>query len=209
MQPEGTTRPINSPFHNLQWLITEPYGEYDNGGTHRGMDLAQYPYNSQDFTIPVYSISNNGRVLATGKDASRGNYVIFRDLDSNYAFTYMHLLDNSIVVSVGDTLTHASKIGIMGSTGNSTALHLHIEARDMSNTDIYSNAPRTSPAPYLGVVNKSYRYYWAVYYWYYDGSDPEPPITPKPYEANKNTFPWFIIDRKNKLKKSIINDTII
>lgn len=193
MQPEGTIRPKNSPFHNLQWLVTEPYGTYDNGGTHNGMDLTQYPYNSNDSTIPVYSICNSGVIISTGKDSSRGNYVIFKDNESNYAFTYMHLVDNSIVVNAGDSINYGSKLGIMGSTGDSTALHLHVEARLMNTEPTYTNymnSPRTSPSDYLGVVNLSYRQLWRVYYWEY-GDTPTPPI-----KFIKSKFNWAIYGKR-------------
>lgn len=196
-QPSGTVRPTNSPFHNIEWLVTEPYGTYDNGGTHNGMDLTQYPYNSSDLTIPVYSICNNGYVFQTGYNESMGNFVRFKDNESNYAFTYMHLVNNSIVVKAGDTINYGSKIGIMGSTGNSTAPHLHIEARVMNTEPTpnnYVNSPRTSPSDYLGIVNLSYRQLWRVYYWEY-GDTPTPPI--KPIKFIKSKFNWAIFGKRN------------
>lgn len=190
----NTIKPKNSPFHNLEWIISEPYGNYDSGGVHRGIDLVQYPYNDKDFTIPVYSISNNALVFQTGYNASMGNFVRFKEVNSNNAFTYMHLMDNSINVKVGDKITFSSRLGIMGTTGNSTGLHLHIEMRTMngSTPSDYVNSPLSNPADFLGVVNKSYRNYWVVYYWEYNS--PNPPI-----KWNKNShFKWSLYRHKRK-----------
>ena len=89
------------------------------GTQHRGIDIAR-PSNR---TIKA---TDNGVVTFTGWDGSYGNKVVI-DHNNGYETTYAHL--SSINVSVGQVVEQGSNIGIMGSTGNSTGIHLHFEVR--------------------------------------------------------------------------------
>lgn len=60
-----------------------------------------------------------------------GNYVKIRHSDGTYA-TYMHMRYGSVTVSVGQYVTRGTKIGMMGSSGNSSGQHLHFQ---LSNAD--------------------------------------------------------------------------
>lgn len=184
-------RPKYAPFHNLIFLVTEPYGTYDNGGDHRGTDLA--PYSSQDDgNVPVYSIVSNGYVISTGYEATMGNYVTFKDNNSNYAFRYMHLKDGSINVKSGDTLNLSTRIGIMGETGTAYGRHLHVEARIMTGGS-YEGSPRTNPNEYMGIKNVSYKTEFIEYYYEYES----PPIDNQPIRNKEGKFKWALIKNKN------------
>ncbi len=89
------------------------------GTQHRGIDIAR----PSDRTIKA---TDNGVVTFTGWDGSYGNKVVI-DHNNGYETTYAHL--SSINVSVGQIVEQGSNIGIMGSTGNSTGIHLHFEVR--------------------------------------------------------------------------------
>ena len=63
-----------------------------------------------------------GTVVEAGFHASAGNYAIVKH-DNGYYTYYMHMTEN--FVSVGQTLETSQQIGTMGTTGNSTGVHLH------------------------------------------------------------------------------------
>jgi hypothetical protein len=44
-----------------------------------------------------------------------------------YETVYAHMVTGSRTVSLGDAVTQGQKLGVMGSTGDSTGLHLHFE----------------------------------------------------------------------------------
>ena len=89
------------------------------GSQHRGIDIAR----PSNYTIKA---TDNGVVTFTGWDGTYGNKIVINH-NNGYETTYAHL--SSITVSVGQVVGQGSKIGIMGSTGNSTGTHLHFEVR--------------------------------------------------------------------------------
>lgn len=85
---------------------------------HKGIDIAR----PSNYTIKA---ADNGNVVYAGnKGDGYGNKIII-DHNNGYRTMYAHLA--SISVSVGQTVSRGSSIGIMGRTGNSTGIHLHFE----------------------------------------------------------------------------------
>ncbi|WP_281738375.1 M23 family metallopeptidase [Enterococcus dispar] len=100
---------VSSPFGWRQM----PLG----GGTehHDGIDLT----GSTGQTIMA---ARDGVVVEAGFDASCGNHVIVKH-DNGYYTYYFHL--TTIEVSNGASVSVGQRIGGMGTTGNSTGVHLH------------------------------------------------------------------------------------
>lgn len=107
-------------------------------GFHTGIDLVG---NNKT----VYSVSN-GKVIMAKAYGDYGNAVKVRD-ENGKIFLYAHL--KSISVKVGQSVSRVTKIGIMGSTGNSTGPHLHIEMRTAA--DKYGDVEDI--ASYMGIPN--------------------------------------------------------
>ncbi|MGD6960145.1 peptidoglycan DD-metalloendopeptidase family protein [Rossellomorea aquimaris] len=102
------------------------------GKVHKGIDIAR-PDN------PTIKSVDNGRVVSAGwDDGGYGNKVVI-DHGNGYKTIYAHL--DSISVSAGQTVERGQKIGIMGSTGESTGVHLHIE--------VYKNGSLINPLDVL------------------------------------------------------------
>lgn len=108
-------------------------------GWHTGIDLV-----CDDDTI--YGTCD-GTVTKVGWDKSYGNYVTVKASDGKYHW-YCHL--SKVTCKEGQKISRTTKIGVMGSTGNSTGKHLHFEIRNSSN----EYADNSNPADYMGISNK-------------------------------------------------------
>ena len=87
------------------------------GKLHRGIDIAR----PSSRTIKA---SDNGVVKSAGWDGAYGNKIVISH-NNGYETLYGHL--SSINVEVGQTVPQGANIGVMGSTGRSTGIHLHFE----------------------------------------------------------------------------------
>lgn len=104
---------------------------------HKGVDLAA-PGGTY-----IHAIAG-GVVTVSGYHWSYGNYVmIYHGTDDNgntYASLYAHM-NSTPPVSVGQSVAQGDVIGYVGTTGNSTGNHLHLELR--------VNGARTNPLSYV------------------------------------------------------------
>lgn len=111
------------PFINTVAYVTAKAGEYPGGGYHSGIDLAT---SGND---PLYAMCDS-EIVEKGYQASGyGNYVVYKDLTSDYAFLYGHMRD-PCAFNVGDRVALNQQIGIEGATGNVTGIHVHIEMQN-------------------------------------------------------------------------------
>lgn len=101
------------------------------GKLHKGIDIAR----PSERTIKA---ADNGKVKSAGWSGGYGNKVVI-DHQNGFETVYAHLAD--ITVNVGQTVSKGTKIGTMGSTGNSTGVHLHFE--------IYKNGSLENPLNYI------------------------------------------------------------
>lgn len=101
-------------------VVTSGFGYREDptgasGNQHDGIDFA----GSYGQTVLA---TRGGTVEQAGFDPSAGNYVIIRH-DNGYYSYYMHL--SEMQLATGQTVTQGATVGLMGSTGNSTGVHLH------------------------------------------------------------------------------------
>ncbi|MFJ3901239.1 M23 family metallopeptidase [Streptomyces sp. NPDC090025] len=94
-------------------------GSLWSSGSHSGIDF-HAAYGSTVVSV------GSGTVVETGWGGAYGNNIVIRMTDGTYT-QYGHL--SGITVSVGQHVTPGDRIGISGSSGNSTGPHLHFEAR--------------------------------------------------------------------------------
>jgi murein DD-endopeptidase MepM/ murein hydrolase activator NlpD len=117
---KGTLRLLGEGTGKFSWPVsgaklTSSYGRRW-GTLHKGIDLA-----SSNRTIMA---SDTGKVVFAGTKNGYGKTVIL-DHNNGYQTLYAHL--SKITVSEGDVLEKGEKLGVMGSTGHSTGIHLHFE----------------------------------------------------------------------------------
>ena len=115
-------------------IITTSFGEVYNlvdpaGSAHTGADIAGAGINC----TPIYAIQS-GVVTTSGySNYGYGNYIIINhgecvDNNSSYISLYGHC--SSLVVKEGETVEKGQLIAYVGTTGNSTGPHLHLEVRE-------------------------------------------------------------------------------
>ncbi|MDA8230759.1 MAG: M23 family metallopeptidase [Magnetospirillum sp.] len=115
--------PLAAPLHQA-WEVNSPFGARhdplnNRTGIHEGLDLGA-PYGT-----PVYATAA-GIVKMAGPYDRYGNTV---DIDHGNGFLtrYAHL--SRIKVTVGQAVSTATVIGLLGNSGRSTGAHLHYEVR--------------------------------------------------------------------------------
>lgn len=114
------TKGYQVPLNN--YYISSPFGNR-NGDFHRGIDLAATQGE------PIHA-AKRGIVIEAAFHSSWGNYVVIQHEDGFFTL-YAH--QQQYEVSVGEEVAQGETIGYVGSTGNSTGPHLHLEiSRDKS-----------------------------------------------------------------------------
>lgn len=114
-------------------IITTSFAEVyklvdPNGSAHTGTDIAGVNINC----TPIYAIQD-GLVTTSGySNYGYGNYIIINhgectDDGSSYISLYGHC--SSLAVEEGENVKKGQLIGYVGTTGNSTGPHLHLEVR--------------------------------------------------------------------------------
>jgi murein DD-endopeptidase MepM/ murein hydrolase activator NlpD len=122
LQKLARTLPLSSPLDHF--YLTSPYGKRRDPFTnqwafHAGLDFGAALGSKVLATAP-------GHVIHAGPAGPYGNMVEI-DHGMGIVTRYGHL--KSISVAVGDDVRFRQPIGVIGSTGRSTALHLHYEIR--------------------------------------------------------------------------------
>lgn len=97
-------------------FVTQPLTEGE-AGDHPGLDIAV----ASDSYIRA---SGTGRILRTGEDQIYGRFIVM-DHGQGYQTVYAHL--SMILVDRGQGIRRGEVIALTGSTGRSTAPHLHFE----------------------------------------------------------------------------------
>lgn len=104
--------------------ITSNYGDTeDRSSPHKGIDIGASTVGvAGDAIYAAY----DGKVVISAYSSSAGNYIMIYHGNGLYT-RYLHC--SSLLVSVGDYVTKGQKIALMGTTGNSTGVHLHFDVR--------------------------------------------------------------------------------
>lgn len=112
-------------------------------GVHGGTDLVGIDSDK------VYSICN-GVVERAGYDKGGfGNYVRIKENGTENRIYLAHLA--KIYVKVGQRVSYTTVVGLMGSTGNATGKHTHVEIREFRNGVAVRKRNASS---YMGIPNK-------------------------------------------------------
>ena len=91
---------------------------------HNGIDLVPSPCNNNE--ILAYEDGTVTSLQRTGVQYGTGCYVRLKHSNGLYTL-YYHLKSGSVCVNVGDKVKKGQKLGIIGTTGQSTGIHLHFQ----------------------------------------------------------------------------------
>lgn len=141
---------------NSDYKITQVFGArpeyYKQFGLkgHEGIDLI--PSNS-DWTI--ISPDNNGQVVRDNDRPTGNNYGNFVTIwypEQKIALQFCHMSENYL--KIGDSVQQGQRIGKMGSSGNSTGPHLHLNVFQVDDSGFRINLDNgylggIDPLPYL------------------------------------------------------------
>ena len=119
------------PINNGNIKITSNYGNrqyYYKGklikGFHNGIDIVPSPCNNNEILAFADGVVTS--VQKTGVQYGTGCYVRLKHNNGLYTL-YYHLKSGSVCVNVGDKVRKGQKLGIIGTTGQSTGIHLHFQ----------------------------------------------------------------------------------
>jgi murein DD-endopeptidase MepM/ murein hydrolase activator NlpD len=97
------------------------FGASRSGHIHEGQDMFA------PAGTPLVAI-RDGRVVETGDDGGRGNYLAIWSREAGSTFLYLHMLTPT-PLAVGDAVRMGERVGSVGCTGSCWGDHLHFEVR--------------------------------------------------------------------------------
>ena len=97
------------------------FGVWRGGHVHEGQDVFA------PAGTPLLAM-RDGRVVETGDDGGRGNYVAIWNRHVRRTFVYLHMLKPALVRS-GERVKAGQLVGYVGCTGSCDGPHLHFEVR--------------------------------------------------------------------------------
>ena len=121
--------------------------DYGEGGAHYGADRGGRMHEGQDLFAPAGTplhAVRDGRVVETGNDGGRGNYVAIFSPEAAQTYVYLHMQEPS-EVSPGSAVKAGQRVGRLGCTGSCFGDHLHFEVRAGRGPE----APPRNPLPLL------------------------------------------------------------
>lgn len=119
VEPSTGTGTFRAPVAN--YIMTCGYGCYAG---HKGAD---YQNRYQRWEAAIYA-GDTGTVTAAGWGTGGYGYRVIIDHGNGLVTLYAHMI-SSPPVSVGQVVSKGTVIGYVGSTGSSTAPHVHVEVR--------------------------------------------------------------------------------
>ena len=129
----------NIPLTGI-FKVTATFGQkgkyWANG--HKGVDMICENKN-------IYATCNGTVRVVAFDESGWGQYVSIGDEAGN-RHIFCHMVKGSVKVKVGQKVTRATVLGIMGTTGNSSGVHLHYQINNSNNVPV-------NPCPYMGIPN--------------------------------------------------------
>lgn len=179
-----------APFINQEFAVTGAWGEPRSGHIHAGIDLASV--GSGGIAKPIYSMSDGvvTRVDQTDQGTGYGAMCIIWNTQNNDLWLYGDLGDNSIPLTVGQTVQQGQQVGVEGNPSGtaSTGLHVHLEKENQSD-GIFKFGYNNSIDPTTGTGIQNIVYTTSGETYIYDGT-PVPPT-----QTIEKKFKWSVFTK--------------
>jgi len=136
--------PRGNPFEE-NFRVTSSFGEstgFFPRTKHKGIDIS--PRIPESMSWQIYAFAP-GEVVSYGISRDYGKNIVIEHSD-RIRTRYAHLSKIYYTGTTGEKVTAETRIGVMGSTGHSTAAHLHFEILIKTNEDKWV---QIDPKPYL------------------------------------------------------------
>ncbi|MEL6137498.1 MAG: M23 family metallopeptidase [Cyanobacteria bacterium J06628_6] len=114
--------PISGAFKitsEFGWRTNPVTGDYT---LHRGVDIAPRPRGESAFVLSPF----HGEVSEFGEDEFNGQYVKVINGHDRVLAVLTHLESHAQSLAVGRKVSKGEVLGVVGSTGRSTGVHLHV-----------------------------------------------------------------------------------
>ena len=133
--------------------LTSGFGPRPNptgAGTeqHNGCDFTDAQRLELKQDVGILAVAD-GKVVEVIRGDSVG-WTVAISHDGRILSRYQHMKDGSVKIKTGDNIKKGQQIGIMGTTGRSTGIHLHFAVKE--NSTAYTNGTWVDPIPYLNGV---------------------------------------------------------
>jgi len=141
---------INHVISTHNERLTSGFGRRNNptgSGTeqHNGADFVDAQGLHRTSDVGILAIAD-GKVVEVINGALVG-WTVSVAHEGGILSRYQHMKDNSVTVKIGDTVRKGQTLGIMGTTGRSTGVHLHIGIQAAWTAGL--NGRWADPEPYL------------------------------------------------------------
>lgn len=144
----STTLSLAFSFYGYSFPILGSH-DYGSGGSGFGAARSGHTHQGQDVMAACGTTlvaARGGRIQTSTWDDAAGNYVVIDGKGTQNDFMYAHLAEPS-PLHEGELVRTGQPIGIVGTTGSSTACHLHFEI--WSSPGWYEGGSPFDPLPYL------------------------------------------------------------
>src|SRR5699024_385220 len=121
------------------------YGNRNTGSFHSGYDIGS----GGNTGYKVYAIRDC--TITDIRQVTGGGYSVFmKHTTDNYHSMFLHLVQDSAVVNIGDKVKAGEQIAVMGNTGGNYATHLHVEISPTG--EFHTEGNTINPEGYLKVT---------------------------------------------------------
>ena len=127
---------LNSPFSGA-FHIEQTYGWQSDNTWHDGIDMWSTTADNNVYSTVKGTVVYSAFHTSERPGGSFGELVCIKDDVTGYYFLFGHLAENSRGVLYGQRVNIGDFLGVTGTTGSSTGVHLHYE---VNTTDMWSNS---------------------------------------------------------------------